>query len=231
MSETARKPRGGALFWALALVMLLAGVGAGRAWEARAIPAAAGMDHGWELVLVNRDHSLPKGWDPELTTLDNGRQVDSRIYPALQAMFDEMRRYEIYPVVRDGWRSRAEQQELLDERAAEYRAQGYSPRAAREEAERWVALPGTSEHQLGLAVDINPDSRYSTGEQVYGWLEEHAARYGFIRRYPPDKTEVTGISNEPWHYRYVGEQAAGEMAELGLCLEEYVDYLDSGAAA
>ena len=194
-------------------------------------PPAASMDHGWELVLVNRDHSLPEGWDPELVTLTNGTQVDERIYPALQEMFDDMRAQDVYPVVRDGWRSEAVQRELMDERVAQYRGQGYSWSESRELAEQWVALPGTSEHQLGLAVDINPDSSLSTGDQVYGWLAEHACEYGFVRRYPPDKTEITGISNEPWHYRYVGMEAAEEMEELGLCLEEYVEYLDGDRAA
>lgn len=60
----------------------------------------------------------------------------------------------------------------------------------------------------------------------YGWLAEHAWEYGFIRRYPPDKTDITGISNEPWHYRYVGREAAADMRELGICLEEYIDYLN-----
>lgn len=82
--------------------------------------------------------------------------------------------------------------------------------------------PGTSEHQTGLAVDINADGIHSAGYEVYDWLARNAHRYGFIRRYPPDKTALTGISNEPWHYRYVGVTAATEMHQRGLCLEEYL---------
>ena len=77
--------------------------------------------------------------------------------------------------------------------------------------------PGTSEHELGLAVDINGASY-----DLYIWLQQNSWRYGFIQRYPEDKTAITGISHEPWHYRYVGKEAAGEIYESGLCLEEYL---------
>lgn len=85
-----------------------------------------------------------------------------------------------------------------------------------------MSVPGTSEHQLGLAVDINADGIHSAGYEVYEWLEQNAHNYGFIYRYPPDKTEVTGVENEPWHYRYVGAEAAKEIHQKGICLEEYV---------
>ena len=85
-----------------------------------------------------------------------------------------------------------------------------------------MAQPGTSEHELGLAVDINPDKTQGTGQELYDWLLEHAWEYGFIKRYPADKVNITGISNEPWHYRYVGQDAARAITEQGLCLEEYL---------
>ena len=84
-----------------------------------------------------------------------------------------------------------------------------------------MAVPGTSEHQIGMAVDINPDYDKS-GREVYEWLANNAHEYGFIRRYPEDKVKITGIMNEPWHYRYVGETAAKEIYEQGICLEEYL---------
>ena len=83
-------------------------------------------------------------------------------------------------------------------------------------------IPGTSEHQTGLAVDINADGINSAGYEVYDWLLSHAHEYGFIKRYPEDKVALTGISNEPWHYRYVGKSAAAEIHKKGLCLEEYL---------
>lgn len=175
----------------------------------------------WKLILVNRNHPLPQDYSIETATLDNGQQVDKRIYPALQQMFDAMRAQGIYPVVVSGFRTQEEQQQIMEEKIQQFQTQGYCSVQAEEMAQEWVALPGTSEHQLGLAVDINADGIHSTGQQVYDWLSEYAHCYGFIKRYPEDKTQITGISNEPWHYRFVGIDAALEIKEKGLCLEEY----------
>lgn len=91
---------------------------------------------------------------------------------------------------------------------------------------QWVAIPGTSEHQIGIAVDINADKTINSSDAVYTWLAENAHKYGFIKRYPSDKTDITGVINEPWHYRYVGKEAAKEIYSQGICLEEYIDELD-----
>ena len=175
-----------------------------------------------ELTLVNADHAVPRGWNVELTTLSNGEQVASMIYPDLQEMFDDMRAQGIYPFVRAGYRSRETQEQVLEDRINAYQSEGYSKSRARELALETVAEPGTSEHELGLAVDINADDDRSTGDEVYAWLAENAYKYGFIQRYPEDKTEITGIDYEPWHYRYVGKSAAGEIYHSGECLEEYL---------
>ena len=90
-------------------------------------------------------------------------------------------------------------------------------------AEKYVAIPDTSEHQLGLSVDINADTDKCSSEKVYQWLDENAYKYGFVKHYPEDKTDITGISNEPWHYRYVGTTVAKIMKEENLCLEEYLE--------
>ena len=184
----------------------------------------ADMVQGWNLVLVNDDYEIPSNYEIELVTLKNGEQVDERIYPYLQEMFDAAREEEIYMVVADGYRSQAEQQEIMDEKVREYKRKVFVGFWAEKMAEKWVAVPGTSEHQLGLAVDINADI-YNYGWEVYSWLEEHAHEYGFIQRYPEDKTKITGISYEPWHYRYVGVEIATEIYEKDLCLEEYLDSL------
>lgn len=183
------------------------------------------MEHGWNLVLVNRENRLPRRWNPELTELSNGQSVDSRIYPSLQRMFDDMRAQGVYPVVASGFRTAEKQQQLMDDRVDGYLRQGYSGAEAAEEAKKWVAEAGFSEHQTGLAVDINADGVYSAGYQVYAWLAEHAWQYGFILRYPEDKTALTGMDYEPWHYRYVGAEAAEEIYKTGVCLEEYVQTL------
>ena len=114
--------------------------------------------------------------------------------------------------------------DIFENKYAAFRGEGYSKKEARKLTEKWVAEPGTSEHETGLAVDINPD-REKSGNEVYKWLEKNAHKYGFIKRYPEEKTEITGIADESWHYRYVGEKAAKVMKEKNLCLEEYIEYI------
>ncbi len=177
----------------------------------------------WNLIVVNRWNELPEDYSVELTELSNGQKVDSRIYPYLQEMFDAARAEGVYPVVREGYRTEEEQQEILDDKIRTYINQGYSQSRAERTAKEWVALPGTSEHQLGIAVDINADKSMCSNEEVYAWLAENAYKYGFILRYPPGKQEITGTSYEPWHYRYVGVEVAQEIYERGICLEEYFE--------
>lgn len=173
------------------------------------------------LILVNSKNSIPEGYVPELTELANGERVDSGIYPDLQRMFDDMRAEGIYPVVGEGYRTQTEQRQMMRDKVAAFEDEGYSKTEAEKAAREYVAEVGTSEHELGLAVDINADKEKSDNEQVYEWLYENAYRYGFILRYPADKFSVTGISYEPWHYRYVGEYAE-EIYKSGLCLEEWI---------
>ena len=184
----------------------------------------ATLENGRELILVNSDYSVPDDFEVDLITLSNGEQIDREAYEYLQDMFDDMRAEGYYPLVVSGYRSEEEQEEIFESRYASYRQDGYSKKEAKSLTESWVAEPGTSEHQLGLAADINPD-REKSSDEVYEWLEDNSYKYGFIKRYPADKTEITGISNEPWHYRFVGEEAAEEMYKMNLCLEEYIEYI------
>ena len=174
------------------------------------------------LVLVNDDHPIPEDWSVELTTLSNGQQVATAIYPALQLMFDDARAQGVYPVVASGYRTAEKQQQLMDERIARYVDQGYSPEEAAVEAALWVNPVGCSEHQTGLAVDINADGVHSYGYEVYEWLAVNAWQYGFILRYPEGETDITGTDYEPWHYRYVGLAAAKQIHCAKLTLEEYL---------
>jgi len=186
----------------------------------------ASEDNGWNLILVNRDSYIPDDYQVELTELSNGKKVDSRIYPELQEMFNDARAQGYGLFVREGYRTQEEQQQLLDEKIEAYENEGKSKSEAKKLAEQWVAIPGTSEHQLGIAVDINADTTISSSDDVYSWLAENAHKYGFIKRYPSDKTDITGVINEPWHYRYVGKEAALEIYSQGICLEEYIDTLE-----
>lgn len=175
------------------------------------------------LILVNRWNEVPAHYNVDLTRLSNGESVATAIYPSLQDMFDDARADGVYPVVASGYRTKEEQQKLLDEKIETYLEQGYDRSEAESLAETYVSPPGTSEHQLGLAVDINADPMKSTAGEVYPWLAENAYQYGFVLRYPEDKVDITGTNYEAWHYRYVGVAAATTMFNENLCLEEYIE--------
>ena len=182
----------------------------------------------WRLVLVNGDTPLPDGFQaPELTQLRNGHAIDSRAYPALQAMMDDARAAGLQPVICSSFRTWDDQEQLFEREVQNWLNRGYIREEAEIQASAWVARPGASEHQTGLAVDIVDLSYQALDEgqedtPVQAWLMAHCWEYGFILRYPTDKSGLTGIGYEPWHYRYVGVDAAREMAGQGLCLEEYL---------
>lgn len=173
----------------------------------------------WNLRLVNSENAIPREIEMTLVEVPGGEQVDARIFHSLMEMLDAARdaNWGIPPRVVSGYRTEETQEEFYQDKVQEYLDQGYSQEEAQKEADLLVALPGHSEHQLGLAVDIN-----GATYDLYSWLQENSYQYGFIFRYPGDKTEITGISEEVWHYRYVGVEAATEMYEQGLCLEEYL---------
>lgn len=176
----------------------------------------------WNLVLVNKWNPMRENFSGELEALSNGQSVDKRIYPALAEMLTAAENAGVYATVVSGYRTEDEQRRLFDEKVLEYVNEDCSVEEAEELAAAWVALPGASEHQLGIAVDINADGVNSTGAEVYEWLERNSYTFGFIRRYSADKTGLTGVTGEPWHYRYVGVKAATDMYRWGICLEEYL---------
>jgi len=172
----------------------------------------------WHLLLVNKWNPIPLNLKIELVEVPGGEMVDKRIYEPLMAMLNAAQHANLGPVVVSGYRTTEKQRYLMDEKVKAFQKEGYGEAEARELAEKWVAIPGTSEHQLGLAVDIN-GSVY----EIYHWLQENSYKYGFIFRYPGEKTDKTGISEEVWHYRYVGIEAAKEIYKQGICLEEYLE--------
>ena len=191
-------------------------------------PDPAASPENWKLLLVNRENPLPEDFSiPRLTQLVNGHAIDSRAYPDLQRMMDAARAAGLRPTICSSFRTREKQEELFENKVQSLLAEGYGRTEAEERAAMWVARPGTSEHQAGLAVDI-VDKSYQLLDQgqeetaVQKWLMDHCAQYGYILRYPTDKSALTGVNYEPWHYRYVGPEAAAEIMERGLCLEEYL---------
>ncbi len=191
-------------------------------------PEPVVVERPWNLVLVNGDNALAADFQiPELTQLQNGHAIDSRAYQALQDMMDAARADGLQPVICSSFRTWDDQDSLFYNKVYSYMDQGYSQTEAEDKAAFWVARPGTSEHQLGLAVDI-VDIEYQLLDEnqestaVQQWLISHCMEFGFILRYPTDKSEITGVGYEPWHYRYVGLEAAREISEQGICLEEYL---------
>lgn len=179
------------------------------------------------MILVNRDNPMPEGLKPTLVDIGGGDSVDARCYDDLMLMLDDCRAAGLEPVICSAYRTQEYQTMLYENKIDRLIAQGFSAELAPALAMTVVALPGTSEHQLGLALDIVDASYQQLDEAqehtpVQRWLMDNSYRYGFILRYPNDKSAVTGIIYEPWHYRYVGRDAAQQIYDSGLCLEEFL---------
>ena len=194
-------------------------------------PAAAKPEASWSTTLVNKDNPLPADFTVEVrNVLGSDRKFDSRAADSLEAMLNDAAKagYKMYLV--STYRTVAYQQGLYNRKVNEYKNKGYDEETAKAEAGKWVAIPGTSEHNLGLAADIVSSTWYNKNQDLtqefentehFKWLSENCAKYGFILRYPKDKESVTGIAYEPWHYRYVGVDAANYITANGICLEEF----------
>ncbi|MCD8343812.1 MAG: M15 family metallopeptidase [Oscillospiraceae bacterium] len=185
--------------------------------------------YSWELRLVNNTHVLTGSFTPdEVVEVRDGAYFDSRAADALESMLlgAEEAGYTVY--VKEGYRPYTSQATMFFGRASII---ALDPDIPYEEAETLarsiVAYPGTSDHQTGLAADIVDDYSTSLDSEALGdlpvllWLQENCAQYGFIYRYPEDKKDITGWY-EPWHFRYVGVEAAEYMMENNLCLEEFI---------
>lgn len=191
----------------------------------------------WSLLLANTTHPLPEGYAPELASVGydfrNIEQfVDQRIQEPLLDMLAAAEEDGVYLQVRSAYRSHENQTILFESMKQDYIAQGYTEEEAYAATKRWRNVPGTSEHETGLAADIvavgyggSLDESLEETEEAK-WLYENAADYGFILRYPKDKTDITGTSFEPWHYRYVGVEDARKIMDAGICLEEYLGMVD-----
>ena len=184
----------------------------------------------WNLILVNKKHEMPNNYEVNLSKIEDGHRVDSRIAESLKNMLKDARLQGLDPKICSSYRTRSEQTQLYNNKITQYTNQGYNIERAKELASYWVTNPGTSEHEVGLAVDIISKSYTKLNKdqektEVQKWLKENSYKYGFALRYPSDKSEITMINYEPWHYRYVGVENAKYMKEQDMCLEEYIDYL------
>lgn len=171
---------------------------------------------GVQIVLVNALNPVPDYYERNLKNVVDYHDVDERCYDALVQMLEDCTNAGISYNFNSAYRSIKEQTEILELRTAEHmQTYDLSYEEARKKALETVALPGTSEHHLGLAVDL-------LGQEAIAWFQEHCWDYGFILRYTADKYPITGIIDEPWHFRYVGVEVAQDIKASGLCLEEYL---------
>lgn len=181
----------------------------------------------WNMTLVNAENPMQEGYVPELAEVENGYSVDARIAEDLNAMLAAARADGCQPQICSAYRSVEKQIQVFNDTVNSWISQGSSFWDAYQRTTQEVALPGTSEHGIGLAVDIvsnqyaELDAKQAETMEAQ-WLQEHCYEYGFILRYPPEKQSLTGIIYEPWHYRYVGREMAQKIKESGLTLEEYL---------
>jgi len=180
----------------------------------------------WYMLLVNRDYILPDGFEvtlaPSIEADPDSLKLDHRVAPHYNAMYLAALEDGIVLSPVSGYRSVERQTNNFESKINYYLEQGYSKAEATQIAATIVLPPGTSEHNAGLAMDILSLEEEFELTVAFDWLCENAADYGFIMRYPKDKQHITKIIYEPWHWRYVGVEAAKAMKESGQCFEEYL---------
>lgn len=197
----------------------------------RFVPLSQKDDEMEFLRLVGSLDPLPESYVPQLSQVE-GVQVSRDCAESLQAMLDDARQAGCEPLLLEGYLDRKSQQENFDKLVSDLMAQGYGETEALALALKTTSRPGEDEHQLGLTVDIVDGSSPNrdmllTESATYRWLSDHSWEYGFVIRYPENKTEVTGRDFMPWHYRYVGLESAQLIYDLQLSLEEFYTWFYS----
>lgn len=180
----------------------------------------------WEFILANKESILPESFTVETSSFGtNGITIDKRIAEALNSLISDASSAGYGLTLATGYRTIAKQKEIFDQRVDNLMFQGYTEEDAVNVAKSYVAYPGTSDHNTGLGVDIVESTSMNITEnsESYKWLQENASAYGFILRYPEEKKDITGFSFEPWHWRYVGKEAAEYIKENNLTLEEFIN--------
>ena len=180
----------------------------------------------WRLTLANYDNLLPEDFTVKVSNIDKTRQFDSRAIDELNDMMNAMKKDGVTNVwVQSAYRSVARQKELYDNSVKKYLQQGKTQEEAEKLTDEYINKPGSSDHNLGLAVDSNYVDNKFEKLDGFKWLKNNAENYGFVLRYPKDKEDITKIAYESWHWRYVGVEHAKKMNDLNMCLEEYIEYL------
>lgn len=183
----------------------------------------------WQLVLINKQHSIPEDYEVQLgsiNTIKGSMQCDERIINDLMDMIKAAKEDNVVLAICSPYRDFSYQEMLFNRKIKRYMNAGMSYLEAYQLAGQAVTVPGASEHQIGLALDIITDT-YTSLDEGFGktaagmWLAENSYRFGFILRYPQGKEYITGIEYEPWHFRYVGVDAATVITQNGITLEEF----------
>lgn len=185
----------------------------------------------WYMLLTNGANPLPENYKfEEATVYSAGRNwiVDARCAEDMKAMIAAAKKDGVSLILCSAYRSYELQEKNFNAKVQSYINKGYSKEDAVAKTATIIAVPGTSEHHTGLAADIVTPSYQSLNSgfektEAFQWLYENCAEFGFVLRYPKDKVDVTKIIYEPWHYRYVGKEAAQIMMSEGICLEEFLE--------
>lgn len=190
----------------------------------------ATFEDDWALILINKENPVPEDYEFELGIIRGGIRADVRVIEHVHEMIQAAKEDGVTLEICSPYRDYDHQVKLFEKKVKSYLRKGKSQEEAYDLASQTVAVPGASEHQVGLAFDFFSND-YKVLEAGFAdheagkWLKANGYKYGFILRYPDDKEAVTGIEFEPWHYRYVGVAAATEIMNQGLCLEEYVEQI------
>lgn len=185
----------------------------------------------WQLILINKQHAVPDDYDFNIAQLYSNIACDERVLTDLVNMLDASRKDGVDLFVCSAYRDVNRQQVLFEKKINMYMQRGLSYTESYEITSQSVTVPGASEHQIGMAFDIVTRNYQQLnsgfGETQAGkWLKDNCADYGFILRYPEEKEDITGITYEPWHFRYVGVESAKYIMENGITLEEYIEELE-----
>ncbi len=179
------------------------------------------------LLLVNSKNKIPDGWKYQLTEYE-GVEVDERILPALEKLMEAAQEAGIPLRLSSGYVSAEKQNEEYEKRIEEYLKEGYTQVRAEDKAQNSLGMGGYSESQTGLSVVFaSGEGENLKDTPAYQWLLDHSVEYGFVQRFPENKTDETGRDFSPGCFRYVGQEHALNMRRLSMCLEEYISYIDS----
>lgn len=187
-------------------------------------PAIITIDENdWHLTLVNSSYRIPEDYQPDLVYVcGSSERLDKKVATHYERMYTAAQKEGINLAPCSGYRSYELQERNYNRKVEFFESQGYPTEEAKVKAATIIMPPGSSEHNLGYAMDIVCVEEWFEGTPEFQWLQENAADYGFILRYPKDKQDITKVIYEPWHWRYVGVELAKELKSSGLVLEEYM---------